>query len=203
MQHNLRENKRGTMPVGKLLANMAVPMILSMLVQALYNVVDSIYISRYAESAVTALSLAFPVQNLMIAVSVGLGVGINAVLSRALGEKDQEKASVYTSVGFFSYTYVYLRIIGNKSVSVSQADRKIGYTLGHLVFNSKSPLILTSIYFFYFFVSGVILINTNIKGRSLIISLRSLAESNTYAHRHRKANENKQNDNSHLHQKTR
>jgi len=78
------------MPVGRLLANMALPMIISMLVQALYNVVDSIYVSRISESAVTALSLAFPVQNLQIGFAVGIGVGVNSLLSKSLGEKNQE-----------------------------------------------------------------------------------------------------------------
>ena len=86
----LRENKMGVMPVGKLLVNMALPMIISMLVQALYNVVDSIYVSQISESAVTALSLAFPVQNMQIGFAVGIGVGINSLLSKSLGEKNQE-----------------------------------------------------------------------------------------------------------------
>ena len=101
MQQNLRGNKMGTMPVGKLLANMAVPMILSMLVQALYNVVDSIYISRYAESAVTALGLAFPVQNVQIGVAVGIGVGVNSLLSKSLGEGNQERANRAAGNGIF------------------------------------------------------------------------------------------------------
>ena len=85
-----RENKMGVMPVGRLLMSMSLPMMLSMLVQALYNVVDSMFVSRVSEDALTALSMAFPIQNLMIAVAAGLGVGINAVLSRALGAKDQK-----------------------------------------------------------------------------------------------------------------
>ena len=89
----LRENKMGVMPVGRLLINMALPMIISMLVQALYNVVDSIYVSRISESAVTALSLAFPIQNMQIGFAVGIGVGINALLSKSLGEGDQEAAN--------------------------------------------------------------------------------------------------------------
>ena len=89
----LRENKMGIMPVGKLLMNMALPMIISMLVQALYNVVDSIYVSRISESAVTALSLAFPVQNMQIGFAVGIGVGINSLLSKSLGEGNQEAAN--------------------------------------------------------------------------------------------------------------
>ena len=86
----VKENKMGVMPVGKLLANMALPMIISMLVQALYNVVDSIYVSQISESAVTALSLAFPVQNMQIGFAVGVGVGINSLLSKSLGERNQE-----------------------------------------------------------------------------------------------------------------
>lgn len=89
-QEIIQENKMGTMPVGKLLANMALPMALSMLVQALYNVVDSIYVSQISDSAVTALSLAFPIQNLQIGFAVGVGVGVNSLLSKSLGERNQE-----------------------------------------------------------------------------------------------------------------
>ena len=90
---NTRENKMGTMPENKLLLSMAVPMMLSMMVQALYNVVDSIFVSRISEDALTAVSLAFPVQNLLIALGVGTGVGINALLSKSLGEKNQKLAN--------------------------------------------------------------------------------------------------------------
>ena len=86
----LQENKMGVMPVGKLLVNMALPMVISMLVQALYNVVDSIYVAQISESAVTALSLAFPVQNLQVGFGVGIGVGVNSLLSKSLGERNQE-----------------------------------------------------------------------------------------------------------------
>ena len=89
----LQENKMGVMPVGKLLVNMAFPMIISMLVQALYNVVDSIYVAQISESAVTALSLAFPIQNVQIGFAVGIGVGVNSLLSKSLGEKNQEAAN--------------------------------------------------------------------------------------------------------------
>ena len=92
-ENRIHENKMGVMPVGKLLFNMALPMIISMLVQALYNVVDSIYVSRISESAVTALSLAFPVQNMQIGFAVGIGVGINSLLSKSLGEGNQEAAN--------------------------------------------------------------------------------------------------------------
>ena len=83
-----KENKMGVMPVGRLLFTMSLPIMISMLVQALYNVVDSMFVARVSENALTALSIAFPIQNLMIAVSVGLGVGLNAVVSRALGARD-------------------------------------------------------------------------------------------------------------------
>ena len=91
--NTLQQNKMGVMPEGKLLVNMALPMVISMLVQALYNVVDSIYVSQVSESAVTALSLAFPVQNMQIGFSVGIGVGINSLLSKSLGEGNQEAAN--------------------------------------------------------------------------------------------------------------
>ena len=87
------ENKMGVMPVGRLLLSMSLPLMISMLVQALYNVVDSMFVSRLSEEALTAVSLAFPAQNLMISVGVGTGVGINALLSRSLGEKDFHMAN--------------------------------------------------------------------------------------------------------------
>ena len=85
-----RENIMGTQPINRLLPSMAFPIMLSMLVQALYNVVDSVFVSMVSENALTSVSLAFPVQNLMIAVSVGTAVGNNALLSRRLGEKNFE-----------------------------------------------------------------------------------------------------------------
>jgi len=92
MERPASENKMGLMPINRLLLNMAVPMMLSMLVQALYNVVDSIFVSKLSQDALNAVSLAFPVQNLMIAVGAGTAVGINALLSRSLGQKNQERA---------------------------------------------------------------------------------------------------------------
>ena len=88
-----RENKMGVMPIPKLLYSMSIPMIISMLVQALYNIVDSVFVAQINENALTAVSLAFPVQNLMIAVASGTGVGVNALLSRSLGEKNHEQAN--------------------------------------------------------------------------------------------------------------
>ena len=77
-----QENKMGVLPINKLLLSMAIPMMISMMVQALYNVVDSVFVSRISENALNAVSLAFPIQNLMIAVATGTGVGINALLSK-------------------------------------------------------------------------------------------------------------------------
>jgi len=96
-----RENKMGTMPVGRLLVSMSVPMMISMIVQALYNVVDSIFVSMIDEAALTAVSLAFPIQSLMIAFATGTGVGINAYLSRALGQKDFERVNKTAVNGLF------------------------------------------------------------------------------------------------------
>ena len=93
MAQPANENKMGIMPENKLLLNMALPMILSMLIQACYNIVDSYFVSKLSQDALNAVGLAFPVQNLMIAVAVGTGVGINALLSRSLGQKDQERAN--------------------------------------------------------------------------------------------------------------
>ena len=93
-------NKMGTWPIGKLLVNMALPLVISMLVQALYNVVDSIYVSRISESAVTALSLAFPIQNLLIGCATGVGVGVNSLLSKSLGERNYERANRTAGNGF-------------------------------------------------------------------------------------------------------
>ena len=96
-----RENKMGVLPVGRLLASMAIPMMISMLVQAMYNVVDSVFVSRISENALNAVSLAFPLQNLMIAVGAGTAVGINALLSRSLGEKKQDMADRAAGTGIF------------------------------------------------------------------------------------------------------
>ena len=102
------ENKMGVMPISRLLFTMSLPMILSMLVQALYNIIDSIFVARLGETALAAVSLAFPVQNLIIAVSVGTGVGVNALLSRSLGEKNQETANLAAVNGIFVFFLSYL-----------------------------------------------------------------------------------------------
>lgn len=100
-QSVVKENKMGVMPVPKLVISMSLPMILSMLVQALYNIVDSIFVAQINENALTAVSLAFPVQNLMIAIAAGTGVGINALLSRNLGEHNYEGANLAARNGIF------------------------------------------------------------------------------------------------------
>lgn len=104
----MKENKMGVMPINKLLISMSLPMMVSMLVQALYNIVDSIFVSRINENALTAVSLAFPIQALLIAFGTGTGVGVNALLSKALGEKDSEKASKTAVNGIFLAVMMYL-----------------------------------------------------------------------------------------------
>lgn len=105
---NIQENKMGTMPVNKLLLSMSVPMMVSMLVQALYNIVDSIFVSRIAEGALTAVSLVFPMQTIMIAVGAGTGIGVNALLSKRLGEKRFEEANRTANISIFIALCEYL-----------------------------------------------------------------------------------------------
>ena len=105
---DLSQNKMGVMPVGKLLFTMSLPMIVSMLIQALYNVVDSVFVNMISTEAFDAVSIAFPVQNLMIGVATGTGVGVNALLSKALGEKDRERANRIAENGVFLALLGYL-----------------------------------------------------------------------------------------------
>lgn len=111
VQETLRENKMGTMPENKLLLSMAVPMMISMLVQALYNIVDSIFVSRICEDALTAVSMAFPWQNIVISIAVGFGVGINALLSRALGQKNAERVNQVAVNGLLLAGLSYLLVL--------------------------------------------------------------------------------------------
>ncbi len=110
----VKENKMGVLPVNRLLVTMSLPMMASMLVQALYNIVDSIFVARIEEKALTAVSLAFPIQTLMIAVGIGTAVGINALLSRYLGEKEFEKANIVAKNGIFlaAVSYLLFLLIG-------------------------------------------------------------------------------------------
>lgn len=108
------ENKMGTMPIPKLLVQMSLPMMISMLVQALYNMVDSIFVAQLNEEALTAVSLAFPMQSLMIAIATGTYVGVNALLSRDLGRKEFERANIVARHGIFLaiVNYVVFAVVG-------------------------------------------------------------------------------------------
>jgi putative MATE family efflux protein len=122
-----KENRMGTEPIPKLLFSMAIPMMLSMMVQALYNVVDSIFVAKLSEDALTAVSLGFPMQNLVIAFATGLGVGINALLSRSLGEKNQRMVDQSARQGFFlemcaALLFVVIGLVGSGLFIRSQTD---------------------------------------------------------------------------------
>ena len=124
---HIKENKMGVMPIKKLLINMSLPVMISMLVEALYNVVDSIFVAQISENALTAVSLAFPIQNLMIAIAVGTGVGINAFLSKALGEKNFKRVNNVANngvlLGFFGYIlFLIFGIFFSKLYYTSQID---------------------------------------------------------------------------------
>ena len=108
------ENKMGVMPVNRLVFNMSLPMMVSMLVQALYNIVDSIFVAKVSENALTAVSLAFPLQTLIIAVGAGTGVGLNALISKSLGEKEFDRANKTAANGGFLYllSFVLFFILG-------------------------------------------------------------------------------------------
>lgn len=121
------ENKMGTMPVNKLLLSMGIPMMISMLVQAMYNVVDSVFVSRICEDALTGVSLAFPAQNFMIALASGTGVGMNALLSRSLGAKEQQTANKAAVHGLFlalcSYlVFLIFGLFGVRAFMMSQTN---------------------------------------------------------------------------------
>lgn len=124
------ENRMGTMPVNRLLISMSLPMIISMLVQAMYNIIDSVFVAQIGEEALTAVSLAFPVQNLMIAVSAGTCVGVNALLSRSLGEKNQKMADNAAVNGLFLAFLSYLAfalfgLFGARYFFTSQTDNQV------------------------------------------------------------------------------
>lgn len=127
---NYNENKMGVMPVNKLLITMSLPMMASMLIQALYNVVDSVFVAKISEEAITALSLAFPVQNLMIGVATGTGVGMNALLSRSLGEKDVKRVNRAATNGVVlaalsSIIFVLFGIFGSRFFFEVQTDNAL------------------------------------------------------------------------------
>ena len=110
----MEENKMGIMPVNRLILSMSLPIMISMLVQALYNIVDSIFVAKISENALTAVSMAFPIQNLMIAVGVGTAVGVNALLARALGAKDYDRVNriAENAVFLVAVSYALFLVIG-------------------------------------------------------------------------------------------
>lgn len=127
-KETVSENRMGTMPVGKLLLSMGFPMIVSMMLQAVYNIVDSAFVSNMpevGEVALNALTLAFPVQMLMVAIAIGTGVGANALVSKCLGRGETEKASMTAGNAIFLATVIYVLfavfgMIGTKSYIASQ-----------------------------------------------------------------------------------
>ena len=123
-------NKMGTMPIGKLLVNMALPMIISMLVQALYNIVDSMFVSQVSPNAVTALGLAFPIQNIQIGFATGIGVGVNSLLSKSLGEGNQTAANRAAGNGIFlvgisTALFMLFGIFGTKPYFAMQSQEAL------------------------------------------------------------------------------
>ena len=132
MSRQPEQNKMGTMPVNRLLISMSLPMIISMLVQALYNIIDSVFVAQISEAALAAVSMAFPVQSLMIAVSTGTCVGVNALLSRSLGEGKQEEARLAAVNGIF------LAILG------ALAFLLFGLFGAHTYFSSQIRLLLNT-----------------------------------------------------------
>lgn len=132
-----KENRMGVMPIGKLLFSMSTPMVISFLVQSLYNIVDSIFVARYSSDALAAVSLAYPIQILMIAVSVGTGVGVNALLSRSLGEGNRKKAKQTADNAILlgilaSIAFALFGALGTKlffdSQTKSESIRQLGYS---------------------------------------------------------------------------
>ena len=123
MEHS-KNNKMESMPIGRLVASMSLPMMVSLLIQSLYNIVDSIFVARLSENALTAASLAFPIQMLMIAVGVGTAVGVNAVLSKPLGMKDYKEAGQIAQTGILlsvisSLVFMVIGLIGAKRIAGS------------------------------------------------------------------------------------
>lgn len=127
MEQTRQENKMGVMPIGKLIITMSLPIMASMLVQALYNIVDSVFVAKISENALTAVSMAFPIQNLMIAVGTGTGVGVNTLLARNLGAKDYKNVNKIAENAVFltvmSYlAFLFIGIFGAEIFFRSQTD---------------------------------------------------------------------------------
>ena len=114
MENKLTENKMGVMPIGKLIFSMSLPAVISMTLQAVYNVVDSLFVAQISESALAAVTLVFPLQLLLIAVGIGTGVGLNSLISRKLGEKNFNEANSAATHGFLliGFNWIIFLLIG-------------------------------------------------------------------------------------------
>ena len=175
-----KENRMGVMPVGKLLFSMSTPMVISFLVQSLYNIVDSIFVARYSPDALAAVSLAYPIQILMIAVSVGTGVGVNALLSRLLGEdkKDRAKATADNAVLLAiisSIAFAIFGIIATKAFFDAQTNsetiRSLGYSYLSIVSIFSFGLILEVTYERILQSTGKTIYNMITQGIGAIINI--------------------------------
>ncbi len=175
-----KENRMGVMPVGKLLFSMSTPMVISFLVQSLYNIVDSVFVARYSPDALAAVSLAYPIQILMIAVSVGTGVGVNALLSRLLGEgkKDRAKVTAYNAVLLAiiaSIAFAIFGAIGTKAFFDAQTNnesiRSLGYSYLSIVSIFSFGLILEVTYERILQSTGKTIYNMITQGIGAIINI--------------------------------
>lgn len=145
-----KENKMGIMPVNRLLVNVSLPMVISMLVQAMYNIVDSIFVAQIDEYALTAVSLAFPLQNFMIAVGAGTGVGVNALLSKRLGEKRYEEADLAANNSIFlaACSYLFFLLIG---LFFSDIYYRTQTDIPEIISYGKTYMVICSIFCFGIF----------------------------------------------------
>ena len=175
-----KENRMGVMPIGKLLFSMSTPMVISFLVQSLYNIVDSVFVARYSPDALAAVSLAYPIQILMIAVSVGTGVGVNALLSRLLGEgkKDRAKATADNAVLLAiisSIAFAIFGAIGTKAFFDAQTNsesiRSLGYSYLSIVSIFSFGLILEVTYERILQSTGKTIYNMITQGIGAIINI--------------------------------
>ena len=175
-----KENRMGVMPVGKLLFSMSTPMVISFLVQSLYNIVDSIFVARYSPDALAAVSLAYPIQILMIAVSVGTGVGVNALLSRLLGEGKKERAkatadnavllAIIASIAFAIFGAIGTKAFFNAQTN-SESIRSLGYSYLSIVSIFSFGLILEVTYERILQSTGKTIYNMITQGIGAIINI--------------------------------
>ena len=175
-----KENRMGVMPVGKLLFSMSTPMVISFLVQSLYNIVDSIFVARYSPDALAAVSLAYPIQILMIAVSVGTGVGVNALLSRLLGEGKKERAkatadnavllAIISSIAFAIFGAIATKAFFDAQTN-SETIRNLGYSYLSIVTIFSFGLILEVTYERILQSTGKTIYNMITQGIGAIINI--------------------------------